>query len=163
MNHSKAKRQFKAGTPERLALEAVTPERYAKGSFRLYVDTQMLEGSEERTVDSIALKGETIPNCLLFLSGVEYEAVCGYHTLYEGARPAMTGGYGAKVDGGSANNDVYDEGLGAWSKIRSQVRGKGLRLIEKAFERDEIVLSVDQKEMIRRTAEGMALVMGLKN
>lgn len=48
--HKKAIRQYKAGTPERAAIEAITAEQFAKGGFELTTDTKMLEGSEERTV-----------------------------------------------------------------------------------------------------------------
>jgi len=49
-SHNKAKREYKHGTAQRTAFEAITPEQFNKGGFELDHTTKMLEGSEERTV-----------------------------------------------------------------------------------------------------------------
>lgn len=67
MNHRKALRQYKPGTPERAALETVTSERASKGPFAHGIERKMLKDSEVRekedhhavvlTADIKALKG----------------------------------------------------------------------------------------------------------
>jgi len=54
--HKKAKRQYEHGSAERTAIEAVTPERYEKGYWVHGNARKMLEGSEERAVDSIHMR-----------------------------------------------------------------------------------------------------------
>lgn len=153
---------------EREARRAVAPGRRKDitgyTQTKEWVKDEHGNASNERTVDSVAAKVSTLPQCLRFLSGVACEGVCAYHALYEASRPASTGGYTPKVDGGGSDGNVYDhDTLVEWGRIRKQVRGMGLRLIDRAFERDGIVYSLEQKELMEDTGHRLAQALGIKN
>ena len=150
------------------AIAAMTPERAAKGAYNIAVHSKMLEGSEERQVDSHTVRFETLPACFGFLSDSHREAVSRYQDLREAATPAVTGGYAPKADGGGASGDPYDadaiDGLHAASK---QLTKSESIIIHKGLDSDPervrryILLSMVQMEEVEAGARKLARFFGV--
>ena len=146
--HKKAIRQFKAGTPERAAIEAITPEQYEKGYWQWGNARKMLEGSEVRNVDHIHMK-QAVPVKALWslvkpnakrieplLEPIHIQAANAYHAdllLLEGKYSHEIGVF---VDRSRADTRIDLTMIEAGNKIagiRLRMTPVMLKVVERAF------------------------------
>lgn len=113
------------------ALEAMPIEQVRKAGISMTTTRRMLEGSEERTVESTAAMRSDIPDSFIGLGGLLCEAVSDYQAVWNAARPSETVSLSSRMSGGSISNDPYDQKkLETWSRARRQMNGKEARVIE---------------------------------